>query len=232
MSACVLAFGESWPCGSCAADWMNINSLYVTAGGSVDWHRNTGTQSINAGASLSNESFKFKSGGNAFVALGAVFFYNWRVEFEAAYFRAKMKNIEWVAADGTRTSQNIGGHIEDIPLMLNAYYDIPVTEFLGLYVGAGVGASFQELHVGSYSLNGINTLAATTKKSPFAWQIKAGLAVRVYCNVSLILGYRFFGTARQHGSFSRTLADGSSIPINYTKTPYWNSLEAGIRVYF
>lgn len=219
----VSSFGESWPCGSCGANWMNITDWYIAAGASIDWHRDL----VILGGST-NEEFDFKPGWNAFGALGAIVFYQWRVEFELAYHLSKIKNVQSSIA-GTSATISVGGHIEDTPLMVNAYYDIPVMEFVGLYIGAGVGVSFNEFHASGYTNNGANVLKITKKEALFAWQFKAGLMVHVSCHGTFFAGYRFFGTGKPAGDFTRNTSNGN-FDASFSRTPYLNALEVGIRI--
>lgn len=216
----VYSFGESWPCGSCGLNWFNITDWYWSTGGSADWHRRMKLEGADT-----REQFKFDPGWNAFGALGVVIGCNWRAELEVAYMRSGLKNVDSFVG-GSSAVVNVNGHVEDVPLMLNAYYDIPLLEFVGWYVGAGMGICFNRIVIDPYSQGATSFLGSTTKDNLFAWQLKTGLMVYVNCHITVFAGYRLFGTSKPDSSATR-LAGSSA---GYKDRPYLNSLEAGIRV--
>lgn len=81
------------------------------------------------------------------------------------------------SASGNRISFTNGGRIRQLSALANVWFDLPVGSGITPYAGGGVGATgFESDGEGS---------------ATFAWQLGAGVAVRVTKGVSLTVDYRY-----------------------------------------
>jgi opacity protein-like surface antigen len=87
-------------------------------------------------------------------------------------------------------------------LMLNGYWDFALNNWLGAFVGAGVGVSFHETSGQQFftspQLPGFTPLAtwASHHTDTLAWSLTAGLAFKASPNVTVDLAYRFVDLGR------------------------------------
>jgi len=120
--------------------------------------------SADGGVALSGKDYA-KTG---YVVHGAVG-YNFdpaRVEVAVGYQRNDLKNI--------------GGYISYWTFMANGYYDFDAGYGMKPYLMGGLGAADGKFSPTNYD------------KTDFAWQIGAGVGVKVADNVTFDLGYRYF----------------------------------------
>jgi opacity protein-like surface antigen len=71
-------------------------------------------------------------------------------------------------------------------IMLNGYYDLPLTKLFNLYFGGGFGAATAQLETVSLGQ------AIDTNETLFAYQLETGIGWNIKPNVTFSLGYRFF----------------------------------------
>jgi opacity protein-like surface antigen len=95
--------------------------------------------------------------------------------------------------------------------MLNGFYDFPILESVELYVGFGIGGTY-------FRFSDKVNHTYTTSRWVFAYQFLAGGTYYFYENWGVNLGYRLFTHLRSSSKL--------------TKTPYSNTLEAGLRYSF
>lgn len=181
------------------------HNCYIQTTGSFGWHNKTRAKI--AGVEL---SAKQKKGLGGAVAIGYIM-EQWRLELEGSH--------------RYNPSANKYGIKSNTSLMVNMLCDIPVTDLISIYLGAGAGIS---------SVNG-KTLVVKERDSRivkfkkkrghldtvFAWQGMAGLSYAISDNVDLITGYRLFATAKPkvHN-------------IRLSKVPVIHSVELGLRFKF
>lgn len=118
-------------------------------------------------------------------AIGYRFCNGIRVEGEFGYRYNHLKRLNFYG-----TTFHVRGRLETLSGLANVYYDIPLCWCIKPYIGAGIGYGYTTLKVrqGNFSTEG--------HKSGFAWQVIAGLAYPIYCNVDLAVEYRFFKNER------------------------------------
>jgi opacity protein-like surface antigen len=161
-----------------------------------------------------SDDLSFDEGWTANVALGHRFgpidagHLGWALEVEALY------SDQDVDADGATTASSdvslLGGHI-------NALLEFPVSDFVGLYAGGGLGAA--SISVGDFS----DDLSDFSEDDGpyFSWQAKAGVRLWSSSGVSLSLGYRFVNVD------DAELDDGGGAEFDLETTQHM--LELGIR---
>ncbi|MFX8906990.1 outer membrane beta-barrel protein, partial [Acinetobacter baumannii] len=77
-------------------------------------------------------------------------------------------------------------------LLANLYVDIPVGLGLTPYVGAGIGAAWNDLKGLDYTVNGRQVASEGGKSTTnFAWSATAGLAYAVTDSLLIDFGYRY-----------------------------------------
>ncbi len=109
-----------------------------------------------------------------------------RAEIEGGYLAARIDELDMPGF----TVLDVTGDICGAIVMLNGYYDVPLTDVLDAYVGGGVGLAYVDVDVDG-DIVGAGTVAADDdSRGEYAWQLKAGLAVRLNEAVDLTVGYR------------------------------------------
>lgn len=112
------------------------------------------------------------------------------------------------------------GVIRNTSFMLNAYYDIELDGPLGLYAGAGIGASNVKVRYNPSDVGIVND-----SETRFAYQLMAGANYTVSDTIELFGGYRYRATQDAE-------LDVSLFPAGLSIENRSNILEAGIRFYF
>jgi len=74
-------------------------------------------------------------------------------------------------------------------IMLNGYYELPLTQPLNLYFGGGLGMATAQLETISLGQ------AIDANETVFAYQLETGIGWNYNPKVNFSLGYRFFDTA-------------------------------------
>jgi opacity protein-like surface antigen len=156
---------------------------------------------VNGGLTIPVDS-SYRSGGWTFdvtnntgyaagVVGGYAFENNIRVEVELGYksFETDMMSVSGFGEIG-RYSSTVSSFNE----LINVYYDIrtPYTSGITPYIGAGLGDAFLMTSdgtlIGGRAVSSSGTIV-------IAYQAAAGAAYDVTPNVTLDLGYRYFGTS-------------------------------------
>ena len=118
------------------------------------------------------------------VALG----YNFvpiRIEGEVVYRTSDVRRYEDDA--GVRSAT---GNIQNLGVMVNALYDLPLAQLYSPYVGGGFGAS--RISADGVRWDGETQLDDT--QTVFAYQVMGGIQYEITRNASIRAGYRFFST--------------------------------------
>lgn len=201
----VQAFGAS--CATGMGDYCNPCrrlGWYVGAGGGVVWHNKLDFKSPNF-----TKNTKYDVGGEGFIS-GGYMFDCWRLELEGAYRYSGIKKT--VDTVGTTITENKSGHIKDVTLMVNGFYDFYFNNCFGAFIGAGVGIDFNQTKLGGEN-------AGKKNNTLFAWQIMPGIFYDFTDQVTLDIGYRLFSTTKP--KFRDSKAD---------KVPFSHNLEARLRI--
>jgi opacity protein-like surface antigen len=86
------------------------------------------------------------------------------------------------------TFEHFDGALGHIPAMVDGVFRYPIGKVFEPYVGAGLGASADLLHIHDFGINDTDT------DLNFAWQALAGFRFKFTQQASILLGYRYFGT--------------------------------------
>ncbi|MFI4963477.1 MAG: outer membrane protein [Legionellales bacterium] len=117
-------------------------------------------------------------------------------EFEYSYLNHDVDRTILATAGSDYAA--IEGDIKFNNFMFNAIAKYPEGK-IHPYLGAGLGASYVDVSVTSSSrLNGVNySERSSTDDTLFAWQILVGVDIDLTNNLSLDIGYRYFGAESQ-----------------------------------
>ncbi len=179
---------------------------YISGTGSVAWHNDW---SITDG--ILTESLSHKIGGGGSIAIGLIM-NQWRLEVEGLIRHNSLDSAKIEVFDITYHQEKVTGYTQDKAIMLNAFYDIPVQECVSIYLGAGLGATFQK----------IKFFNETATDTGIAWQLMAGISYDVSECVTLFTGYRLFGTP----------AHSTIKGVELKNHPLTHSVDFGVRFKF
>lgn len=212
------------PC--CPSNW------YVAASGSVAWHTNhkfntSGLDDEGIPFTL-DTSRKYKVGGGAAASVGYIFnicnCWDLRLEGEVVWRRNSLKNINSnFTSAGVTLAETVAasGHTQDIAIMANLIGDFPLFCDLGLYLGGGIGVSFNQLVLTSE--NGDPISPSKQNDELFAWQVMGGFSYKICPNIDFTIGYRLFATQK---------VETPGAHIKSKDIPLTQSLDLGLRFRF
>lgn len=123
-----------------------------------------------------------------------------RLEGEANYRQASMDKVYVAGLTG-----NISSDVWSVGMMANAYFDIKNSSPVTPYFGGGIG--FANVNVGDGTINGIRVWSKADD-TVFAYQVAVGAGFDVTKELTLDLGYKYYGT--QDPKFGLAKADYSS----------------------
>jgi len=106
--------------------------------------------------------------------------------------------------DQDQPNYDAHGNFGLLTFMANLWYEVPLSEYLTPYVGAGV--ALVDADVGYDDFQAFDPIFDDTQAA-FAFQLGAGLKWRAWENVSLYIGYRLRGI------------DGPKFDSKVTQTP-------------
>lgn len=209
------------------------DNWYMAGTGALSFHNDTKFFKDKVGGTEQD----YKMGGGASFAVGRTMDC-WRFELEMAYRRNKVKNQFDIAANGQKNQQankNVDGYNRDLALMANAYYDLPLCDAFGIYVGGGLGVSFNEVSFKDVDGNGhLNHSYASYKNTLFAYQAMTGVFYDLNECWTLTLGYRLFGTSKPKVDSKSDLIGGinANTQVKSSKMPISHNIEFGVRYKF
>jgi opacity protein-like surface antigen len=136
-------------------------------------------------ASAHNVDLDFDTGFSILAALGYGFGNGLAVEIESGYQEV---NDAEVSAFGLHA--DVDGEFRQVPILANVVYTIPVSDAVGIYIGAGAGIIWSDAEIDS--VGGLRNLDFDAEDEwNFAAQAKAGLSFNISDNASVNIGYRF-----------------------------------------
>jgi opacity protein-like surface antigen len=97
------------------------------------------------------------------------------VEFDTGYLWNPLKDSD--------------SSISHVPLILQAIFHVPLTGRWDGYIGGGAGGSYSILKIDEGAVND------SGNDFEFAWQATAGVRYKIKPNMSLGLGYKYFGVS-------------------------------------
>lgn len=209
------------------------DNWYVSGAGSFGFYNDS---KVITGQGKNSTSYKSdqKNGFGGSIAVGRSFDC-WRVELEAAHRQTSTKKLtdkqlEKLGFDPKAGESFRANYKGQTSLMVNAYRDIPVSEEVSLYVGAGAGIALAHTSTDAQEIS-----ATTGKLEKFhknktsvvpAGQVMAGLTYHVNDRVDLYGGYRLIVTGKP--KFHNL--NGERIKMK--STPFSNNIELGLRFKF
>jgi len=132
-----------------------------------------------------------------------------RMEGELSYKHSEMQEI--IDRSDNFRFRNVDGNLAALALMFNSFVDLHNNSILTPYFGGGIG--FATLYLsdtfGTDTRGGIvsrDQLYVNDSDSVFAYQVGGGVEIALNRELSLDLGYRYFGTstARFDSSFDQS----------------------------
>ena len=156
---------------------------YVSGTGSIAWHDDYELE-------LLPFRVDHKTGGGGSLAIGIIM-HKWRLEVEGLARYNKIDSINLTDSNNQAIdSLGMSGYTRDFAIMLNGFYDLHIYDCVSLYLGIGLGISF----------NKIKGDAATPsfrfhihdESTAFALQLMLGLSYDISERVTLFTGYRLF----------------------------------------
>lgn len=169
---------------------QSADKLYLEVNAGPAFQQNT---AIRNGSSFgSGGDVKYDTGLRAGVVVG----YNWTRSLAAELDAGVIWNtINTIGANNLSTV-GASAQVQEIPLLVNGIYKVPLKGALKPYIGAGAGAMvglFDSANVPlSYSLGGDPHYRSTDVT--FAYQFTAGFKYKVGKNMDLGIAYKFIGT--------------------------------------
>jgi outer membrane protein OmpA-like peptidoglycan-associated protein len=161
---------------------------YVGAEAGANWAQDVDDSITVFGGPLTTVNIDFDTGWAAIATVGYAFWEsNWRVELEGAY---RQNDIDNAVFNGPGpfpfgATAFTDGEVNEASLMVNALYDIHVTDRLTLSVGAGAGVANVNLQINNVPV------PIDDHAWGFAWQGIAGLSYALTDRLDLTLNYRY-----------------------------------------
>lgn len=211
------------------------NNWYVSAADTTGWKNDSKfTTTIANPDSKTTQKVEHDTTFGTSLAVGRIM-NEWRVELESSYRQNKLEDDRFITKKDNKKHDIRSGNLS---FMINAYYDIPVTEIVSFYLGAGAGASL----VYGQEYNAVIANKKITQESwkykyldtAFAWQGMAGITFALTERVDLYSGYRVFATTKPINNKSKINTDGAIVTTEYRSKniPVTNNVEVGIRFKF
>ncbi len=142
-----------------------------------------------------------------------------RLEGEMAL---RSTDIDEAVIEGTPVpSSFFRGEVNIFSMMVNGYYDHPVTEKLDLYLGGGVGGAYVDGNIrGGGTINGVTFSFTDDQDVILVYQFMAGAAFAITNNLALTGGYRLFS------------GTNPEFDLGEFDMPFIHAAEFGIRLSF
>ncbi len=126
-----------------------------------------------------------------------------RIEGEIVFRTSDVRRYEDVDG-GVETAT---GNIQNMGVMVNAIYDLPLAQLYSPYVGAGFGGS----RISAERIRAGGETLLDDSESVFAYQFMAGIQYEIARNAAVRLGYRLFST--RNPTWDDVRFDGSRVHI-------------------
>jgi opacity protein-like surface antigen len=149
--------------------------LYVSIAGGALWLDDASSHGVD---------LDFDTGFSILGALGYAFGNGLAVEIESGYQEVNDAEVEVFGLNF-----DVDGEFRQVPILANVVYTIPVSDRLGIYIGAGAGIIWSDAEIDS--IEGFDLDFDAEDEWNFAAQAKAGLSFQVSDNASVNIGYRF-----------------------------------------
>jgi OOP family OmpA-OmpF porin len=162
-----------------SAHAAQLPGWYVGIEGGANWIQDVNVTGVSVSGSTFPGSASFDTGWAVLATVGYAFHNHFRLEGEAGYRHNKLD------AHGTTSGSPTTGHGEmnELSLMANVLYDIPLGSRMTFTLGAGAGGDRANLKTDS---------GLDDSQWAFAYQGIAGLAYDLSAHTQLTLNYRYF----------------------------------------
>ena len=162
-----------------AAQAEHFHGWYVGLEGGGNWVQDWDFRSI-AATHTHADTASFDTGWAVLATVGYAFDHNWRVELEGGYRKNDIKSI----VTRTLITNTFDPHMksDQITLMANVLYDIPLTDRFSFTVGAGAGGDRVDIK---------SPAAGSQDQWKFAYQGIAGVNYALGHRTSLFVDYRY-----------------------------------------
>ncbi len=135
------------------------------------------------------------------LAIGAPVWRDLRLEVEGAFRRNDVRTVDLTFAGVPLGALPLSGDVSSGAALVNVWYDLPVGGEVRPYLGAGLGYGLVEADIGIPGFVPQDSM----QDGGLAWQVGAGMVVRLARSVGLRLGYKYFNI--EGLDFSGTEAD-------------------------
>lgn len=120
-----------------------------------------------------------------------------RIDGEISYRRNEVAKSKFVGTDGVnffnQTDEGASGHVRQIAIMANAYYDFINSTGITPYIGGGLGvANVQGEFTSSFHVPTQQADHLSDSDWGFAAQAIGGVSIALSRNLSLVADYRYF----------------------------------------
>lgn len=186
------------------------NNWYIQGISSFGWHNKTKVEFIDT-------KLHQKAGFGGALAIGRIMDC-WRLELEGSHRRNHAKSKF--------------GLMSNTALMANLYYDIPVTDVVSLYLGAGAGVASVNGKIPALHSEDGERIVKKKKghiDTVFAWQLMGGISCALSDQWDLFGGYRLFSTAKPTLA---TIHHNGKHALKVKNIPICQSVEIGLRFKF
>src|SRR5580698_8111088 len=190
------------------ASASDATGWYLGLGAGWDNMGNYGVH-YNMGGPINNDKYSTSDTALFVGSVGYKFNNHIRLEGEIGY-DSRTVGREAVDGDpvGAEEAAGSGGHMSITSAMLNAAYDIPLSERWDFSIGGGLGVGADKVH---NTVNGTLDSLQNGREHGFMWQGIAGLSYSLNPHVDLTLDYRYRGLEVDHSygtSFVHPVAGG------------------------
>ena len=130
-----------------------------------------------------------------------------RIEGELAYLRSNVDRLD--VGGSVAEGAAVDGDARAWVGLVNAYYDIPMSTGLSVFLGGGLGVA--NLALDDHSASG-SGLLMDDSSSAFAWHLTSGVSVALGSSTELELGYRYLNL----DGAELTATDGTTTTVDST----------------
>lgn len=189
-----------------------MDGWYLSGSGAFSWHNDITTGDV------PGELLDLKLGYGANAAIGYLI-EEWRLEFEGVYrfYKNDTLSVSSVTTDDR-------GKLQNIAVLLNLLYELPLSDVISIYGGAGIGISYIRLKLNSPELS----IQIADHDTVLAWQILSGVAFNITDCLAVTVGYRLFENSKPTLK-TKSITSSSQ---KFNNVPYSNNLDLGMRFRF
>lgn len=196
-----------------------FDNWYLGLQGGFAFHKNMELEALDSGGeTIGKEDLRFNNNKGWHLGGAAGYLLDYiRLEVECSYRFHRMRSITATRdiADTGLFRETKKGDVSDIAFLANVIFPVPLTKYLGVHFGGGIGPSFYCLDIETYYpvFDG-NTYVynrLSDRQTLFAWQLIAGGSFQLSDIWAVSLSYRLFGQSTPKAFSTRTLGLAGSV---------------------